>query len=633
MGAVRSESAAGKGVEVRNAPLTSATTVDAGLPGPVMDVIQVLWFAAGAAMLLFAAFLAVLILAGIGFRLRRRESRQSPAAVFGMSTVIVVIATAALVLPHSSRGIQARLSTDSRQIDIGQAGARQVALSGIPLRFSGGGASGRGLAPAATRSLILYDTSGPDPADAELNATLLANLVSHFGTWTAQPVARYSAGEAAGYTAVFYLGTPGGPAVPNAFLDDVIRGDRPVTWIDGDIDQLQVRRAQSPAGGYAFTVYGRDTAQLVRMAYKGTQLPMDPNAGGGFTRIGIADPAKVTVLATAQLADGSSVPWALRTGNLTYVIENPVPYQSALKGQNLTFADLLFEALDPAAPARHRALVRLEDVNPTTDPDQLRAIIDYLAGRGVPFSLGVYPVFRDPNGAGGSGTGVTVRLTERPALVSALKYATAHGGTLVLHGYTHQYAEKNNPYNGRSGDDSEFYLCHLDDQQRLHLDGHVPEDSPLWALNRFDQALAEVNAAGLPKPTTVEFPHYMASATDYLAAGARFSYRYERSLYFPGFLSAQPADDARPRWQMFPYAVRDIYGTTVIPENLDYVQGGADSVTSMLEVARQNLVVRDGVASFFYHPILGVGQLPRLVEGIQALGYTFVPAREVAGSS
>jgi hypothetical protein len=83
---------------------------------------------------------------------------------------------------------------------------------------------------------------------------------------------------------------------------------------------------------------------------------------------------------------------------------------------------------------------------------------------------------------------------------------------------------------------------------------------------------------------------------------------------------------------MFPYAVRDVYGGTVIPENLDYVHSDGDSVTPMLETARHNLVVRDGVASFFYHPILGVGQLPRLVEGIQALGYTFVPGQEVAGS-
>ena len=277
-------------------------------------------------------------------------------------------------------------------------------------------------------------------------------------------------------------------------------------------------------------------------------------------------------------------------------------------------------------------MVRLEDINPTTDPVRLRAVVDYLAGQSVPFSFGVYPVFRDPQGVGGNGD-VTIRLSDRPAVVSALKYAAAHGGSMVLHGYTHQYAAKNNPTNGRSGEDAEFYLCHQNADGQLTLDGPVPEDSPTWVLDRLDQALAEVRKAGLPRPSMFEFPHYMASAMDSLAVGARFDTRYERTLYFPGMLSGQPADQARPAWEMFPYAVHDIYGTTVVPENLDYVHSDGGNIPEMLAQARSNLVVRDGVASFFFHPFLSVDLLRPVVEGIRSQGYTFVPARSVAGSS
>jgi hypothetical protein len=42
--------------------------------------------------------------------------------------------------------------------------------------------------------------------------------------------------------------------------------------------------------------------------------------------------------------------------------------------------------------------------------------------------------------------------------------------------------------------------------------------------------------------------------------------------------------------------------------------------------AKANLAVRDGVASFFYHPYLGTTYLRQTVEGIQSLGYTFVSA-------
>ena len=37
-----------------------------------------------------------------------------------------------------------------------------------------------------------------------------------------------------------------------------------------------------------------------------------------------------------------------------------------------------------------------------------------------------------------------------------------------------------------------------------------------------------------------------------------------------------------------------------------------------------NLVVRDGFASFFYHPYYGVEILESIVAGVEAAGYTFV---------
>ena len=97
---------------------------------------------------------------------------------------------------------------------------------------------------------------------------------------------------------------------------------------------------------------------------------------------------------------------------------------------------------------------------------------------------------------------------------------------------------------------------------------------------------------------------------------------------FPGTLSGQPVDDSHPAWQMFPYTVRDVYGTAVIPEDLDYVHSDGSNITDMLNQARENLVVRDGVASFFYHPFLSVAQLQQVVDGVRALGYTFVAGQD-----
>jgi uncharacterized protein YdaL len=295
----------------------------------------------------------------------------------------------------------------------------------------------------------------------------------------------------------------------------------------------------------------------------------------------------------------------------------------------------MFEALAPDTAPRHQALVRLEDVGPAADPEDLRAVAAYLKSKQVPFSFGVYPVYRDPLGAAHDGKNVTIRLRDAPEVVDAIKFMISAGGTMVMHGYTHQFEEKKNPYNGQSGDDTEFFLSHLDANGNVIWDGPVPGDSREWALNRIDRGLAEIKAVGLPRPQVFEFPHYAASFVDYQAVAQRFPYRYERAMYFPGLFSGNPPADRDPTYQFFHYPVRDVYGSAVIPENLDYVRGGdgGASVKQIIDIARNHRVVRDGVASFFYHPFLGPEPLRQVVEGIQKLGYEFVSAQDVMTTS
>jgi uncharacterized protein YdaL len=611
-----------------------ASPPEGGGSSLVVTVLEVLWFIAGAAMLVFTAFVAVLFLAALAFRLNRAGGTRHPTAVFSISSIFVVVAATFLMLPNSPfGGGPADSHTAARAAPAGaglEPNKIYPAMSGLPLRYVNGGATGAGLTSAKTRALVLYGGTPGVTGSPEVSATKLVNLVSHFGRWTARPVRAYRAGEMAVYDAVFYVDGPFGAAPPVAFLDDVLHGSRPVMWIGGDIRQLISRAGDRWTRRYGFTSQGLQPGPFARMEYKGTALPMNWIADAGVTHVQVTDAARATVLGTAMHSDGSSMPWAVRSANLIQVSEDPLPYIAEDDDRYLAFADLLFEVLAPRVAQRHRALIRLEDVGPTADPVQLRAVTDYLYGRGVPFSIGVYPVYRDPRGAGGD---VTVRLSDRPALVEVLRHAAARGGTVLMHGYTHQYANASNPGHGVSGEDAEFYRCHLDDhQQQCLLDGPVAEDSRQWALGRIDRGLEEWRQAGLPRPSIFEFPHYMASPDAYVAVGARFSYRYERSLYYPGLLSGQPVPDAGREWQFFPYAVRDVYGAKVLPENLDYVTDSGDSIPYMLAAARANLVVRDGVASFFYHPFLGVGRLPQLVDGLRSMGYTFVSPTDLVAS-
>jgi uncharacterized protein YdaL len=186
-----------------------------------------------------------------------------------------------------------------------------------------------------------------------------------------------------------------------------------------------------------------------------------------------------------------------------------------------------------------------------------------------------------------------------------------------------------------SAEDYEFWRSHIGAGNQVVLDGPVPEDSPAWAGDRLTAARAEWAAVGLPTPDIFEFPHYLASADDYRAISAMVVARYERANYFSGVLSGGAVDPKLYASQFFPYPVRDVYGAAVIPETLGnvatqgYNQNESRLPRQMLDSARRQLVVRDGVASFFYHPFLGLTYLPELVDGVQTLGYTFVPARDV----
>jgi uncharacterized protein YdaL len=495
--------------------------------------------------------------------------------------------------------------------------------------------------PGTAGTLIVYDNSGTWGHLGELYAIQSANLVGHFGTSKAITTSSYTAGLMNGYQLVIYIGSTYGEAIPTAFFDDVIAGTVPVIWMQHNIHGLS---AYDPGFGarYGWTPGYYDTGSVDTVTYKGRSFTRRVEGQGGLGTYNIIDPNMVTTVATAVRTDGLSFPWAVRSGNLTYIGELPFPYATE-NDRWIVFADMLFDYLAPNTPERHRALVRLEDVGPDADPVILRKIADYLYSRNVPFSVSVYDTYVDPHGTYNNGIPESWSLKETPEVVSALKYMVSKGGTLLMHGHTHQYGDAINPYDGVSGNDFEFFMAHVDAEDYVRFDGPVPTDSVSWMTDRINQGLRVWKAVKLPTPSIFEFPHYAGSDLDYRVVANMFQARYERSLYFKGSLSGgtinhnrfvgEPADASVLSGQIFPYVVRDIYGQTVLPENLgnyepnSYNHHPTRFPAEIIATAERNLAVRDGFASFFYHPYLGEAGLPALmetVEGIQALGYTFV---------
>lgn len=482
----------------------------------------------------------------------------------------------------------------------------------------------------AVSTLVLYDTTGTWGWLGELYGIMTANLVSHFGTWTALPVVNYTAGKMSTYTAVVYIGSTYGEPIPAALFTDVLQYQNiPVIWIFDNIWELTGTGAQYNAflAKYGWMWSGFDTSTVAQVSYKGQNLGRYSANNAGIMNYAILG-SGVAVLAVAIRSDGTTFPWAVSSANLTYIGENPLVYMSE-GDRYLAFCDILFNALAPTTVTQHRALVRLEDIDPTFSPTTLRNVANYLASVNVPFGFQIVPYFTDPLGYYNNGVPQTVQMSQSPGFINAIRYMQSRGGVMIVHGYTHQYDSTNNPYDGVSGDDCEFFRLTLNSDETLNYVGPVAEDTTAWATSRVTSALAQISRSGLAKPTMWTFPSYLASAADYQVIAQNFPTRAERSLYYSGLFSGA-INATRYAGQYFPYVVKDVYGSKVLPDTL----GGISPTqffafpprlpADLIAAAQQTLVVRDGLASFFYNPEDDISYLQQTVQGLQGLGYTFV---------
>ncbi|WP_234042903.1 DUF2334 domain-containing protein [Actinomyces weissii] len=518
-------------------------------------------------------------------------------------------------------------------------------------------------------TLVLYDTPQESPYQflSEYYATEMGVLASHSGRVTVMPVSKYVAGLAGSYTGVIYTGSTYDEPLPRAFVDDVLTGNVPVLWIGFNIWRLAATDTDRAAftgryGWDAATSYidSADTVTTVR--YEGQDLARHKLNKAGIVAPHVVKPETVQVLGTAQCSSsegvaqdcapiaqttGSTFPWAVRSGNLTYIGEIPLAYMGE-KDRYLALADLVLELVDPQAQTSRTAAVRLEDVSPDTDPDELQASIDVMVSRGVPFQIALVPVYTDPNGYYNDGQPRRLTLADTPRLVEVLKYAVDHGGTLIQHGTTHQYGQLTNPYSGTSTDDFEFirsWCTAVPDPKApqvactkdtfVQIGGRLPEDSQEWAAQRVAEGRQIIAEVGLPVPTVFETPHYAASDASYRGMAQHYGTRYERGLFHAGLLTGRQGGDRDYIGQFFPYTVTDPYGTYVLPENLGnyepetFSQHPARMPADIIAAARANKVVTHANASFFFHPYYDAAVLAEIIDGIKAEGYTFVPATQL----
>lgn len=424
----------------------------------------------------------------------------------------------------------------------------------------------------------------------------VAQLMGHFNTSVAfEGSADYKSHDIDKYDYLFYVGFSPASQPSAALCRDVMVTSKQVVWLNSGFTELC--RNEDVLKKFGFTVQQLDKTSGYDMV-KTKNFNFTKGSSDTY-KILIKDKKAVEVWGNAYASKTrAETPYMVKSGNLVYVSDLPT-LGADVNDRYLLFADKLHDILNENHAENHQAIIRIEDVTPLNDPDKLREVADILSERGIPFLVGVVPIYVNPQ------ENKRVALSERPELVDALKYMVQNGGSIVMHGTTHQYK-------GISTDDGEFW-----DANNAKP---IPNENAEEFRKKVQMGIDEFLKNGL-HPIAWETPHYMASQTFLGVISKFFSTAVEQRMVINDF----------DYGQYFPYIInKDLYGQKIYPENLGYVPLKPDEKDSKAVV--QKLIastegikqVRDGVACAFFHPFLDLDMLKTLVDGIKAKGFSFI---------
>lgn len=309
-------------------------------------------------------------------------------------------------------------------------------------------------------------------------------------------------------------------------------------------------------------------------------------------------------------------------------------FASAVLNQQLAIflAEALHEVFHKEHVKGHTGYIRLEDVHPKTNPQILMEIAEVLKERNIPYMIAVIPVYVNKK------SNKEYHLSDSPELLKVLRYMQDHGGSIVLHGYTHQFRSS------ETGEGFEFWdvehnmpIYHTKNDEvvkktesdfdsklsyQLFRKAQIAYETS-YVETKLEKGIQELANYGL-YPLAFEAPHYTMSQNGYAVTSHFFS-------TYVGQLQTSDQD-----WRMMntaPYTTKPAFlkGMQLLPETIGYVeQGDRMAIEKMLKNAKENIIVRDGMITGFYHPYLGVKGLMHLLDELEKIpGIKWIDLKKV----
>lgn len=263
--------------------------------------------------------------------------------------------------------------------------------------------------------------------------------------------------------------------------------------------------------------------------------------------------------------------------------------------------------------------LRLEDVHPAADTNQLKEIAELLKEKKIPYMITVIPVYTDPD------TGKTLHLKDKPELVDLLRSMQDDGAAIIMHGYTHQF------YDSETGEGFEFWDVKTDQpiRQPKHEKPKTKDDFPnIEAYNAYvkkgeefeekyttehiEKGIQELVDAKL-YPVAFEAPHYTMSQKGYEILSKYFStYVGQLQLSDTTWKSMHsPAYRSTPSF---------LHGMKLMPETVGFIEEDKPQAIAKMKANAVSVAkLSDGVIGAFYHPYLGVKPLKEVLKDLESI--------------
>ncbi|MBZ4425022.1 polysaccharide deacetylase family protein [Clostridioides difficile] len=264
------------------------------------------------------------------------------------------------------------------------------------------------------------------------------------------------------------------------------------------------------------------------------------------------------------------------------------------------FCDSLNDIFNIKTFDKRRIFVRIEDVHAFREPKNLVEIADYLSSKNIPFTIALIPAYVNPKNH------KVITLSESPEIVKAIKYMQDKGGTVILHGYTHQYKKEE-----VSGEGYEFWDGKKDEP--------LKENMKIFVKDRVLNGLRVCIENGI-YPLAFEAPHYAMESEGYK----------ELKKYFSTYMGQHQNNDKKFSTNTYPYIIRDTEEFNIfIPENLGYIDP-EDKFT--FQNIKENLnklsIVRGFSGGFFFHSYLNIEYLKNTIEYLEKQNIEFMNLRD-----